>query len=98
MVDVFIILIFFFCAPYQKSTIDYSTIDTEKNSSFPGLSPDMSKGRTWIRVDPDYTNVYHQDICDTYGDYPNIIERKLAQSRKTMTVNFIFVIYKKFFL
>lgn len=74
----------FFKAPYQKSNIDYSTINTEINSSFPhlpSLRDNDNTGRAWIRVDPEYTNVYSSEIRARFGHNSPYLEG----SKKRMT-------------
>lgn len=68
----------FFCAPYYSRPIDYSTIDTEINSSF-GYTNKNSK--VFIRVDPDRTFVFSSEIRAQRPD--SITE--LNKSKKTLT-------------
>ena len=57
----------FFRAPYYSTECDYSSIDTEIESSFESLLTPTTGGRIFIRVDPDKTFVYPSElrvICD----------------------------------
>ena len=68
----------FFCAPYYSRPIDYSTIDTEINSSF-GYTNKNSK--VFIRIDPDRTFVFSSEIR---AQRPDCIT-ELNKSKKTLT-------------
>jgi hypothetical protein len=68
----------FFRAPYYSRPIDYSTIDTEINSSFGVISKSF---KVFIRVDPDRTFVFSSEIRVQRPD--NISE--LYKSKKTLT-------------
>jgi hypothetical protein len=67
----------FFKAPFYANPIDYSSLDSEIESSYgPGMAD--IKSRVWIRVDPDKTFVYSSQLR-TLG------ARNINGSRKTMT-------------
>jgi hypothetical protein len=68
----------FFRAPFYSNPIDYSSIDTEIESSF---GKDLgNRTRVWIRVDPDRTYIYSSELRMSEAR-----ERMLRASRKTMT-------------
>jgi hypothetical protein len=83
----------FFRAPYQKSEIDYTSVESEITSSFPNLYTNSTRGIAWIRVDPEHTYVYSSEIRAKFGhnshylnasrkcmkDYLNIIEDNKRQ-------------------
>ena len=68
----------FFCAPHYSRPIDYSTIDTEINSSFGYIN---KNSKVFIRVDPDRTFVFSSEIR---AQRPDIIT-ELNKSKKTLT-------------
>ena len=68
----------FFCAPHYSRPIDYSTIDTEINSSFGYIN---KNSKVFIRVDPDRTFVFSSEIRAKRPD--SITE--LNKSKKTLT-------------
>jgi len=69
----------FFRAPYYSRPIDYTSIETEINSSY-GKQVDMSS-KVFIRVDPDRTFVFSSEIREQRPD--SITE--LNKSKKTLT-------------
>jgi hypothetical protein len=82
----------FFKAPYLKNIIDYTSIDTEIESSF-GESEIYKPSRVWIRIDPERTYVYSSEIRAVYNpqlhfNSPKYLEAKeneINNSRKLMT-------------
>lgn len=73
----------FFKAPYLSNIIDYTSIDSEINSSYgPGQS--NIPNRVYIRVDPDKTYVFSSEIRSS--KYPNNINqsKKLLSSYLTI--------------
>jgi hypothetical protein len=82
----------FFRAPYLKNKIDYTTIDTEIESSF-GIKNSDIPSRVWIRIDPDNTNVYSSEIRAAYNprlyynslEYLKDKEKEINKSCKLMT-------------
>jgi hypothetical protein len=68
----------FFCAPHYSRPIDYSTIDTEINSSFGNIN---KNSKVFIRVHPDRTFVFSSEIRAQRPDSIN----ELNKSKKTLT-------------
>jgi len=77
----------FFRAPYYSREIDYSTPETEINSSYldPKVSGDVSKwsSKVFIRVDPDRTFVFSSQIRGKDWGYP--MEHAINNSKKTLS-------------
>jgi hypothetical protein len=75
----------FFRAPYYSSDIDYTSVETEINSSYG--EGQISESRVFIRVDPDNTFVFSSEIRDIfkhsvwYGTEDNMINN----SKKTLS-------------
>ena len=82
----------FFRAPFFSNSIDYTTIDTEIESSY-GKILITSPSKIWIRIDPDRTYVYSSEIRAEYKslfyynsqEYLTDMEREVKRSRKLMT-------------
>jgi hypothetical protein len=76
----------FFRAPYFSNVIDYTSIDTEIESSF-GKILITATTKIWIRIDPDKTYVYSSEIRARYNSYIyiNDKEQEIIKSRKLMT-------------
>jgi len=55
----------FFRAPYYSRDIDYTSVETEINSSY-GEGQIGRESRVFIRVDPDRTFVFSSEIRDVY--------------------------------
>jgi hypothetical protein len=69
----------FFRAPFYANPIDYSSIDTEIESSFGKYHVGL-KDNVWIRVDPDRTFVFSSELR-----LSEVRKRMINASRKTMT-------------
>ena len=64
----------FFRAPYYSRDIDYTSIETEINSSYgPGQ---IINSRVFIRVDPDNTFVFSSEIRDTISKHEEWIGKE----------------------
>lgn len=82
----------FFRAPYYKNDIDYTSIETEINSSY-GDNQFNRPNRAFIRVDPDKTYVFSSEIRANYSPqfrynsqkYNNDMDYELYKSKKTLT-------------
>ena len=82
----------FFRAPYLSNPPDYTTVDSEIESSF-GKSVSDTPKMAWIRVDPDQTYVYSSEIRSEYrpgglfgsAKYTSEMYSEVWKSRKTMT-------------
>lgn len=72
----------FFRAPWFSRDIDYSTYETEINSSF-GQGQADSNHRCFIRVDPDKTIVFSSEIRTICK--PNAIDKEILGSQKTLS-------------
>ena len=72
----------FFRAPWFSRDIDYSTYETEINSSFGNGQAD-SNHRCFIRVDPDKTIVFSSEIRSICK--PNAIDKEILGSQKTLS-------------
>jgi hypothetical protein len=82
----------FFRAPYYKNDIDYTSIETEINSSY-GDNQFNEPKRAFIRVDPDRTYVFSSEIRTKYSpqfkdnsqENNNDMKGELNKSKKTLT-------------
>tara|TARA_B110000259_G_scaffold126227_1_gene142841 strand:- start:2375 stop:3052 length:678 start_codon:yes stop_codon:yes gene_type:complete len=75
----------FFRAPYYSQDIDYSTPETEINSSY-GEESEI-KSRIFIRVDPDQTFVFSSEIRNYFKHiiWYNNIENAIGSSKKSLS-------------
>ena len=71
----------FFRAPYYSSEIDYTSVETEINSSY-GEGQIGNEPRVFIRVDPDKTFVFSSEI--RFNFFTNQ-EREINNSKKTLS-------------
>jgi hypothetical protein len=90
----------FFKAPYYNNPIDYTSIDTEIESSF-GKDINTQNSLIWIRIDPENTYVFSSEIRAAYRplvhcnwpEYTGQLEEHVYRSRKKMT-DYLKIIYK----
>jgi len=75
----------FFRAPYYSRPIDYTSIETEINSSY-GKQANMSS-RVYIRVDPDRTFVFSSEIRNFFkhSRWSRRIDQVIENSKKTLS-------------
>ena len=73
----------FFKAPYYSRDIDYTSVETEINSSY-GEGQIGTEPRVFIRVDPDRTFVFSSEIR-TKAEWYGIENVKLMISKKTLS-------------
>jgi hypothetical protein len=76
----------FFRAPYNSSEIDYTSVETEINSSY-GEEEIGIKSRVFIRVDPDNTFVFSSEIRDVFKHsvWYGKAETMINNSKKTLS-------------
>lgn len=73
----------FFRAPYYSKEIDYTSVETEINSSY-GEGQFGIKSRVFIRVDPDRTFVFSSEIRAKTKWYDNA-HKVINNSKKTLS-------------
>ena len=73
----------FFRAPYYSRDIDYTSVETEINSSY-GEGQLGIKSRAFIRVDPDKTFVFSSEIR-ARPQYHDIEDNVIKNSKKTLS-------------
>jgi hypothetical protein len=71
----------FFRAPYYSRDIDYTSVETEINSSY-GKGQIGSESRVFIRVDPDNTFVFSSEIRVNFF---NEADTKIFDSKKKLS-------------
>ncbi len=76
----------FFRAPYYSRDIDYTSVETEINSSY-GEGQIGIKPCVFIRVDPDKTFVFSSEIRDVFKHsiWYNKVENVIGNSKKTLS-------------
>ena len=83
----------FFRAPYYSRDINYTSVETEINSSYREQETEIPQ-RAYIRVDPDKTFVFSSEIRDVFKHkvWYNNVEFQINNSKKTLS-NYLDIIH-----